>query len=480
MKLYEQLADTLGQRIEQGYFQSGDKLPSIRNLAQEHGVSISTVQEAYRLLEDRGLAAPRPKSGYYVAPRVELPPLPSMTDTVQRPLKISQWEAVLHMMSRDEQAHVTYLSVATPDLTAPTLKPIQTIMSDLFKTVGLRGLAYDRLHGAHELRLQVARLAIDSGCQLSPDEIVITTGCQEALSVCLKSVAEAGDTIVVDSPAFFGSLQAIEANGLQALEIPTHPETGMSMEALELALEQWPVKAILSTPTFNNPVGHTMPDENKQRMLALAKKYDIPIIEDDIYGDLCYSYPRPRSIKSFDKEGRVLLCSSASKTMAPGLRVGWVAPGQYLRQVMHMKYVSSMSSTTLPQLAVAEFIAQGGYERHLRKIRAQYRQNRDRMLEWISCYFPEGTRASKPEGGFVLWVELPEPIDSEQLNERCLENGVAVAPGPLFSAQAKHRNFIRLNYASDMPELMQKAIKVVGEQAKQMLAEANQTGASAA
>lgn len=469
MKLYEQLANVLAQRIEQGYFQSGDKLPSIRSLSQEHNVSISTVQEAYRVLEERGLVIARAKSGYYAAPKVAPPPLPTMAETAHRPLQISQWEAVLHMMSKDEQAHISYLSVATPDLNSPTLKPVQTIMVELLKTVGLKGLAYDRLHGADELRTQIARLAIDSGCKLSPDEIVITTGCQEALSICLRSIASAGEVIAVDSPAFFGALQAIEANGLQAMEIPVHPETGMSLEALQLALEQWPIKAILVTPTFNNPVGYTMPDSHKEKMLQMAVKYDIPIIEDDIYGDLSYSYPRPRSIKSFDTDGRVLLCSSASKTMAPGLRVGWVAPGQYLRQVMHMKYVSSMSSTTLTQLAVAEFIAQGGYERHLRRMRQQYKRNRDRVLEWVSQYFPEGTRASNPEGGFVLWIELPSQIDAEQLNESCLENGVAVAPGPLFSAQAKHRNFIRLNFASDMPDIMQEAVKTVGRQAHHLL-----------
>mgnify|MGYP000385931149 CR=1 FL=1 len=367
MKLYEQLADTLSERIKQGYFQTGDKLPSIRSLSTEHGVSISTVQEAYRLLEDRGLAAPRPKSGYYVSPQIESPPLPTVDSALQKPLQVSKWAHVLHMFNRPDTDGIIYLSVALPDLSSSTLKPIQTTMSDLFRRIGLRGLAYDRLNGAEELRRQLARLSIDSGSQLSPDEIVITTGCQEALSISLRTVAQPGDVIAIESPGFFGSLQAIEASGLKALEIPCHPETGMSMEALELALEQWPVKAILTTPIFNNPAGHCMPDAHKQRMLALAQRYDIPIIEDDIYGDLSYSYPRPRTIKSFDTEGRVILCSSSSKTMAPGLRVGWVSPGRYLQQIMHMKYITSMSSTTMPQLAIAEFIAQGGYERHLRQ-----------------------------------------------------------------------------------------------------------------
>jgi len=469
MKLYEQLADTLSDRIRQGFYQTGDKLPSIRALSEQHGVSISTVQEAYRLLEDRGLAIPRPKSGYYVSQQQRLPPLPTVNNVLQKPLQVSKWAHVLHMFNRCDTDLITWLSVALPNLESSTLKPLQSTMADMMRRVGLRGLAYDRLNGAEELRRQLARISIDSGCQLSPDEIIITTGCQEALSISLRAIAEPGDIIAIESPGFFGALQAIEASGLKALEIPCHPETGMSMEALELALEQWPIKAILATPSFNNPVGHTMPDSHKQRMLELASKADIPIIEDDIYGDLSYSYPRPRAIRSWDTEGRVILCSSASKTMAPGLRVGWVAPGRYQQQIMHMKYITSMSSTTLPQLAVAEFIAQGGYERHLRKIRTQYRYNRDRMLELVSRYLPEGTRASKPEGGFVLWVELAAQIDAEQLNERCQARGVSVAPGALFSASDKYSNFIRLNYAQTPDEEIEQAVRIVGEEVHAML-----------
>ncbi|MCV6590123.1 MAG: PLP-dependent aminotransferase family protein [Marinobacterium sp.] len=469
MKLYEQLADSLSSRIEQGFYQSGDKLPSIRNLSQQHGVSISTVQEAYRLIEERGLARPRPKSGYYVSTQRGLPPLPSTDQVLQKPLQVSQWSHVLHMFNRPDNDLITWLSVALPWLESTTLRPLQNTLSDLSRRVGLRGLAYDRLNGAEELRRQLARVAIDAGCQLTPDDIIITTGCQEALSITLRTIAGPGDIIAIESPGFFGALQAIEASGLKALEIPCHPEHGMSMEALELALEQWPVKAILTTPTFNNPAGHTLTDENKQRMLTLATQYDIPIIEDDIYGDLAYSYPRPRAIKSWDTEGRVIYCTSTSKTMAPGLRVGWVAPGRYLQQVMHMKYITSMSSTTLPQLAVAEFIAQGGYERHLRRVRAHYQHNRDRMQDWVSRYLPAGTRASNPQGGFVLWVELSQQIDANKLNERCQARGVNVAPGTLFTAGKKYRNFIRLNYAQPPTAEIEQAVQIVGEEVQMMM-----------
>jgi DNA-binding transcriptional MocR family regulator len=265
-------------------------------------------------------------------------------------------------------------------------------------------------------------------------------------------------------------MQAIKAHGLKALEIPTHPETGISIEALELALEQWPIKAIQITPTCNNPLGYTMPVEHKKRLLELTAKKDIPIIEDDIYGDLSYVAPRPPSIKSFDTEGRVLLCSSFSKTLAPGLRVGWVAPGRYVNQVLHMKYVVTASTSTLPQMGIAEFIAQGGYERHLRKMRIQYEKSRDVMISWIEKYFPEQTRISYPQGGFLLWVELPFDLDTVELNSRTMQRGVSLAPGVLFSATGKYRNCMRLNFTEQPSAKNENAVKTIAEEIFKMRA----------
>jgi DNA-binding transcriptional MocR family regulator len=303
---------------------------------------------------------------------------------------------------------------------------------------------------------------VDSGCNLSADEVIITSGCQEALASSLRALTQPGDTVIVDSPSFYGSLQAIEACGLKVLELPTHPEQGISLEAMELALEQWPVKACLITPTFNNPLGYTMPDDRKARLVELLARFDMPLIEDDIYGDLGYETPRPRTLKSFDKAGRVILCSSFSKTLAPGLRVGWVAPGRYASRVMHMKYISSMSSATLPQLAVADFISRGGYDRHLKKVRAVYQRGRDYLLEWITRYFPDGTRVSNPQGGYLLWIELPETVNSMALTTAAMEQGIGVAPGELFSSTGKYNHHIRLNYADCPTAKIEKGVKLVG------------------
>ncbi|GGK60438.1 aminotransferase-like domain-containing protein [Amphritea balenae] len=471
MKLYEQVATTVKDRIDRGYYREGDKLPSVRGLSQEHNVSISTVQEAYGLLIDDGIVEARPKSGYYVLQQQAPPELPETSSPVSQPLVVAQWQKLQHMISEYGSGETTKLSLAMPDMNTPTLKPLIRISAELSRTESLRILNYEHANGAAELCRQVARITIDSGCRIHPDEIIITSGCQEALSCSLRAVTEPGDIVVVDSPSFFGSVQAIKINGVKALEIPTNPETGISLEALEMALEQWPIKACLLTPTNNNPLGYSMPDENKLRLLDLLNRYDIPLIEDDIYGDLSYTLPRPRTIKSFDTEGRVILCSSFSKSIAPGLRVGWVAPGRYREHIMMVKYLASLSTSTLSQLAVAEFIAQGYYEKHLRRMRKNYQRDRDAVIGWLKHDMPPGTRISYPQGGYLLWVELPAHMDANELNEQAKREGISIAPGTLFSASGKYKNFMRICCVnSDNPKIKQ-AIKTLAQICNRMLNE---------
>jgi DNA-binding transcriptional MocR family regulator len=469
MKLYEELAQELQARIEQGYFQPGDKLPSIRQISVDHHVSISTTQEAYRLLEDRHLVEARPKSGYYVLGAQEAPELPGISRPAQKPLEVSQWELVVKLLTSHEKDGDLALGKGTPNVSASSLKPLSKIMARISRRSDINDLTYDSIQGPEELRLQIARLMIDSGCRLHPDEIVITTGCQEALACSMRSVAKAGDIVAIESPSFYGSMQAIQAMELKALEIPTHPETGISLEALELALEQWPIKVLQLTPICNNPLGYTMPDANKERLIEIANQYDIAIIEDDIYGDLSYTYPRPRSIKSFDTEGRVLFCSSFSKTISPAFRTGWCVPGQHLQVVKHMKYVSTACGSILQPRAVAEFIAQGHYERHVRKMRAQYLRARDCMIDWVKRFFPEGTKMSYPQGSFLLWVELPKKIDAVELNEALAKNKISIAPGILFTASKKYKNCLRLNFALEPNDELKNGLETIGKAAKNMM-----------
>ncbi|TWI48975.1 DNA-binding transcriptional MocR family regulator [Pseudomonas duriflava] len=463
MTLYLNLATLLGQRIETGLYLPGQRLPSVRTLSLEHGVSLSTVQQAYRVLEDLGLAVPRPKSGYFVSPTRRQMLLPASSRPAQRPVEVCQWDQVLELMRTSSRPDTLQLGSGTPDIAAVTLKPLFSALNQISRRHDLAMLRYDNIQGLLELRQQVARLALDSGCRLLPEDIVITTGCHEALSAAVRALCKPGEIMAVESPGFHGIMQTLKGANVQAIEIPTDPVTGISLEALELALEQWPVRAILVTPSCNNPIGFTMPDERKQRLLRLAQRFDTPIIEDDIYGDLAYGYPRPSSIKSMDKEGRVLLCSSFSKTLAPGLRVGWIAPGRYLEQVLHMKYIGTGATATHTQMAVAEFIAKGFYQPHLRRVRGQYQRNRDRVIRWISQYFPEDTRVSQPQGGFMLWVELSESVDTLRLNRLLTESSIQIAVGSIFSAVGKYRNCLRINYACVESAAMEEAIRCIAQ-----------------
>lgn len=463
MTRYATLAALLSQRIEQGLYPAGDRLPSVRALSLEHGVSISTVQQAYRLLEESQLVEARPKSGYFVQRRRTLAELPAVTRPVQRPVDISQWEQVLELIRNKPREDVIQLGRGMPDISEPTLKPLTKALGTLGRHGDLRSLLYDSIQGVIGLREQIARLLLDSGCQISADQLVITTGCHEALFTGLRAVCQPGDIVAVDSPCFHGTMQTLKGLGMKALEIPTDPLTGISLEALELALEQWSVKTILLTPNCNNPLGYIMPEERKQRLLTLAQRYDVTIIEDDVYGDIAYQYPRPRTIKSFDEDGRVLLCSSFSKTLAPGLRIGWIAPGRYLERVLHMKYIGTGSTATQPQLAIAEFIRHGHYLQHLRRMRTRYQQNRDVMTGWIMKYFPPGTRVSQPRGGFMLWIELDEAFDTLRLNRHLELQGVQIAVGSIFSASGKYRNCLRINYAPKLTAEIEQAVQRVGE-----------------
>lgn len=472
MTRYEEVACILRERIEHGIYRVGDRLPSIRAVCQEFDVSISTAQEAYRQLMDVSLIESRPKSGYFVLPSRVPAVLPSVSRPAQCPLDVSQWDQVLELVATERDDSRLLLGRGVPNLAYETLKPLSKILAGLHRKNDLNGFNYDKLSGSPELRQQVARLAIASGCLLHPDDIMITTGCQEALSIALRTLTQPGDVVAVDSPSFYGTMQILKANGLKALEIPTDPQTGISLEALEMALEQWPIRAIQVTPTYNNPLGYTMSEARKQALFQLAQRFDVAIIEDDIYGDLAYTHPRPLTVKSFDNDGRVLLCSGFSKTVGPGLRVGWLAPGCYRDKALHMKYVSTGASATLPQLAVAEFVAKGHYERHLRYVTRQYQRQRDIMINWVQRYFPEGAGISYPQGSFLLWVELPAAVDCVRLNERLAKRAIHVAPGSLFSASGKFRQCLRLNYAFTLTPAIEDAVRTVGELATEMVEEA--------
>lgn len=467
--LYEKTANQLMGQIESGVFGVGDKLPSVRALSRQMRISISTAQDALRLLERRDVVRAKPKSGYFVTrtpgTAVQIPR--TMDESCGTPELVDQWRKAHH--SSRSGPDLLNFGRATPDVAQPGLKSLVAGLAAITRRNSIRGLEYGELRGASELRVQLARRAREAGMELAHDDFIVTNGCQEALQCCVRAVTKPGDIVAVESPTYYGSLQALEACGLKALEIPTSPDSGMSLGALKLALEEWKVSAIMVTPNFGNPLGGVMPDKRKKQLAELAASKEIPIIEDDIFADLADSATRHLSIKSFDDQGWVMLCSSFSKSIAPGIRIGWCAPGRFFENVEHQKYVASMPTATLTQLAIAEFMSKGNYERHLRQVTAKYRKQRDQMIDLIGRYFPTGTRVTRPDGGLLIWVEMPEEVDSLKLSKLALSNKIGIAPGPMFSASQRYGNFIRINCCHEVDKEITEAVRTLGALAHGLL-----------
>lgn len=446
-RLYERVAQQILRLIEDETFRPGDRLPSIRQLSRQHQVSLTTAMEAYGTLESDGWIEARPQSGYYVSARVtHRPAEPEVSRPALDPTEVSIGELSMRVLRDTLDPALIQLGAAMPNLTLLPTERLNRLQGALSRDLPLQMLAYDAPPGCKELRVQVARRLLDAGCELRPEEIVTTTGCQEALVLCLRAVCRPGDTVAIESPIYYGVLQAIESLGLRALEVPTHPRTGISLETLRYALEHHPIRACLIS-NFNNPLGSCMPDEQRRELVELLATREIPLIEDDIYADLHHGPTRPRAAKAYDRKGLVLLCSSVSKTLAPGYRVGWVAPGRFFREVEHLKLFNTFSTATLPQFTVAEFLGSGAYDRYLRKIRRIYAQQVNLMAQALGEHFPDGTRVTCPSGGYLVWVELPPHVEALRLYQRALPAGITFAPGPIFSPNGGYRNFLRLNAA---------------------------------
>ncbi|MDD2336105.1 MAG: PLP-dependent aminotransferase family protein [Geobacteraceae bacterium] len=460
--LYENIADRMARLIRKGTYRTGEKIPSVRSFSKQMDVSISTVVKAYYHLENQGLIEARPQSGYYVRHQLSrVLPEPDVGLSVSAPTHVSVGELVMMVMRDMRNPGLVPLGVATPN---PENLPADKLNRILFKVArcnNFQAISYEFPPGNERLRVQLAQRALRAGCSLTPDQFVITSGCLEAVMLSLRAVCRPGDTVAIETPIFYSLLQLIEMLDLKALEIPTHPINGISLSALRYALENNPVQACLVIPNFNNPFGSRMPEENKQELVMLLASHNIPLIENDVYGDLGFLNDRPGIAKRYDKKGLVIHCSSFSKTLAPGYRVGWVVAGQFQEAIERLKAVSNIATATLPQMAIAEFLANGGYDQYLRKIRGVYGRQTSLMAKAVEKYFPKGTRVNTPSGGFVLWVEMPVGVDSIQLYEEALRCGITIAPGTIFSASGKYNNFIRLN-AAYWSKRIEQAVATVG------------------
>lgn len=473
--LFEQVAERVQELIRKGSLAPGERVPSVREARRRFGVSAGTVIEAYKLLEHRGQIRARPQSGFFVrAGPGQAPHQPSVT---RPPLRIREVPVTLsaRMFERASRPDVVGLGAALPE---PAMLPLATLERHLVRAQREgRAHGYGSPGGTLELRGEIARLMVGAGCAVAPEEVVVTNGATEAIFLSLQAVASRGDVVAIESPTYHGLLDALCGLGLRALPISTCSVDGISVCALERALASRQVRAVLLISSFTNPIGGSLGIEDRRRVAELAREHDVAVIEDDVYGELAFDAERPPAVKSFDTDGRVLYCSSFSKTLSPGLRVGWCVPGRHLQRVLKLKRVTNISTPVGPQLAVARYLEGTGYARHLRRLRRAYAGQVDATIAQVVASFPEGVRVSRPRGGSVVWVEMPEGVDAMRLYEEAEGVGIGISPGPIFDPAGQYGNCIRLNCSHAWTARTADAIATLGRMAQEQLAGRGRKGA---
>ena len=454
--------ELIKQQINQQVWLPGERIPSIRKMSQLQSISPMTVMKAYEQLELDGWIFAKPQSGYFVAPHYnQLSPtsLPQ-PQVVNQSININRH--VFEVMKGIKQPDVIPFGSAFPD---PTLFPVPALgrrLSRAVKTMPYDSGITDLAPGCESLRRVISQRYVKAGINVSTDQVVITSGATEALGLGLAAVTQPGDMVAIESPAFYGALQAIERLHLRAVEIPVCPVKGLDTEALASCLERYPIKACWLMSNFQNPTGMSLAPERQRAVYELLAAKHVVILEDDVYGELYFGECKPPCFKSIDSEGAVIHCGSFSKSLAPGFRVGWALPGRFTQQVTELQFMSTLSAPVPNQHAIVSYIKEGRYESHLRQLRRTLLTRQQQMREAINLLFPSGTSVSKPDGGYFLWVELPFDVDSSALLTLLLERyRISIAPGTLFSTGKQYRHCIRINTSYELTAKNYEALRTL-------------------
>jgi DNA-binding transcriptional MocR family regulator len=456
-------------QISTGALRTHDRIPSVRSMSRAAKVSVSTVVQAYVHLENIGLIEARPQSGFYVRPanaHALPPPRPKIARS-RRPTTVAT-EVLDTCREALMRKDVLPLNGA---FTSPTLYPNQRLNNLVREVLRDHPMNAGELllpPGLEELRRQIAKRMALGGAPVDPSHVVITGGTMDAITLSLQVLCRAGDTVLVESPTYFGLLQSIEHLSLRVVEAPNHPVLGIDVDAVRHIARTTKLAAAVLMPNFNNPTGSLTPDASKREIVEILTGLDVPIIEDDIYGDLHYGSSRPSSMRAFDDAGLVISCGSVSKTIALGYRIGWAVSPQFHADLARAKFFSSVACPTLQQLVLARYYASGGYDRYLRRVRTALATSTQQFMEAIARYFPNGTRVARPAGGVVLWVELPRNVDGTELFRTALASRIGIAPGLVFSAKADYRNFIRLSCGLPWTPTLERALDKLGRLVTEM------------
>jgi DNA-binding transcriptional MocR family regulator len=470
--VYQRLAGLLEEMIQSRSMRAGDRLPSVRQFSSQQRVSVPTALRAYVTLETRGLIEARPKSGFYVRPTLaDLTPEPNHSSIAPKITTLGSADPVESLLADHANSELVPFGAALPSAhLLPGIKLTRT-MAAIGRRLGANSIGYDLAPGHETLRRELARRSLEWGCVLKADDFMVTVGATEAVSLALRATCKPGNTVVVETPTYFGLANTLRELQLKALPIPVNSADGVDLDALERALHKRRVSTCVLVPNFHNPTGCVMPDEHKRRLVEMCAKRGIPIIEDDTYGDLQHEGTRPRCLKAFDSAETVILCGSFSKKLAPGFRVGYTAAGKWQARVRALKQTSTLIGALLPTLTIAEFLKTGGYDRYLRSVRLAYRHQVAKMREAVVESFPEGICLSRPKGGYLLWCELPRKVNAITLFNEARKAGISIAPGPLFSPTGDFRNFVRINCGYPWNVSIECAVGVLGRLVRRLSTE---------
>jgi DNA-binding transcriptional MocR family regulator len=478
---YEQVCADLRARIGAGEWRAGDRLPSLRDLAAGLRISLSTAKRALQQLEDEGWLLVRPQSGSYVRERTEpaahaarsshtvhttpagaaaVPPLAAPAELEALRENGSRMARLMRLAEQPVQVPLQLAELA------PSLLPTERLARVLTRQLKRDPQLLSTLappQGWLPLREVVAERLRALDIDPPTDAVLITQGATEAISLALRAVTRPGDKVLIESPVYFGLHQTIAMLGLRPVEVPCAPRTGLAPEAVEFALQQFPdLRCIVVTPNFQNPTGALMPDEAKRRLLALAARHGATLIEDDIFGDLQHAGARPRPLKAWDHEDRVIYCTSASKALSPAFRLGWVVSARHAERLHELKLTSAMHSPSLPQSVLAEFIGQGGLDEQLRRLRRALAEQMERYLHAIDRHFPRQCEVTRPAGGLLLWLALPPAVDAIELLKQAVARSVSFSPGTVFSSSGRFQHHLRLSVGQPWTPAVEAALASLG------------------
>ncbi len=467
---YEEIAGYISQAIVDGVIPCGSKLPSLRRMSIRFDCSVSVVMQAYEELEKQGKTYAVEKSGFFASLplRNPLPAFQKDSYTLKsekaRPLSI-----IGKIVEASNDKTIVPLGAGIPCESLLPLAALKQSIGRVLREDASLLQRYSNEAGDLRLRNEICKILLIRGIRVSPGEILITNGCTEALSLAIQAATSPGDAIAIESPVFMGAIQIMKELNRRIVSLPTSAQNGMDLDSLETTLRNGEVKAVMMTAAFQNPLGFVMPPEKRKRAVELADRYGITIIEDDLYSESSHNHSVERSLKSFDGKGKVIYCSSFSKTVSPGLRIGWMIGGDYHQKCRNLKTTQNLGGSPLLQAALADFLVTGRYDYHVKTLQKAFCRQAAEMKMLLSSAFPSDTAISSPGGGLFYWVELPGRIDTLKLFNQALKEKISLAPGQAFCSGEHFRNCLRVSFASPVTDEIRSGIRRLGNMIKNLL-----------